>query len=772
VPEPPFMTDPRASTAGVRQPWYDRWLLDAFRQLGHPLDKQLPAATTAWEGLEAIGFTTEQIARVVCDVAGVKRADVSALGPPDAKLLSQSLATRYDVVAVRLDGRTLEVATGNPLGNNLERDLAFACAKQIRVVVAAPHAIRAARERVYGTGDASAPAAPAPNAPRLTWIVQQNPHTPSTAPTRGIAVDMLDRVIIDAVDQRASDIHLEPQDGELLVRYRVDGVLHDVTRITADITPLLLSRLKVSAGLDIANRLRPQDGRASMILDGRHIDLRISTLPLGERIEKAVVRILDASATTLDFVALGFSQQEQQVLSTLLHGSEGMVLVTGPTGSGKTTSLYAALRHVKSRETNIVTVEDPIEYRLGGINQVQVNEKSGLTFAAALRSILRQDPDVVLVGEVRDVETAGIAIRASMTGHLVLSTLHTNDATSAISRLADMGVDLSALAGALKAVIAQRLVRRLCTECSVPVSFEDLPVEQQVLMETRDTSLLRRPVGCAACRGTGYRGRMVVAEMLVIDDETQQLMSRTSQRMEFVQLARKHGMHTLWETGLDRVLQGLTSISELIANVTPPIPEADLHQEDVDRLLADLMGGTPAPANPAPTAEAATTVSVPARAPAEDRPVVSMPVRAPVSRLPIAPRSPNQRGPRVLVVHEGRERRRQLRESLQNAGCVVIETADGESALAYACRLRPDAVITELAVPKLDGLGLLQTLLAEDVVDRVFVYTEQRDERLLDWARDLGATDVLTTEDDVVTVATRVRSEFPDHQWIRLTGSA
>jgi type II secretory ATPase GspE/PulE/Tfp pilus assembly ATPase PilB-like protein/ActR/RegA family two-component response regulator len=745
----------------ARQPWTDRWLLDAMRDRGHPLAVDVQAAPSAWESLEAAGIPTDELTRFVCEIAGAKPADVSRLGPEDAGMLSVTLAARFDVVPVRLEGRTLEVATANPLGNNLERDLAFACARNVRVSIASPLAIRNARARIYQL------AAPIGEA-RLSWVVPKNALMPAVAPTRGVAVEMIDRIIVDAIDQRASDIHLEPQDGELLVRFRVDGVLHDVTRVPAAVAPLLMSRLKVGAGLDIADRLRPQDGRASMIFDGRPIDLRVSTLPLGERVEKAVIRILDASATTLDFVELGFTDDERAQLTHILAGTEGMVLVTGPTGSGKTTTLYSALLHMKSHETNIVTVEDPIEYRLEGVNQVQVNEKARLTFASALRSILRQDPDVVLVGEVRDVETAGIAIRASMTGHMVLSTLHTIDAASAIGRLADMGVDMSALAGALRAVIAQRLVRRLCTECSEPMPASKIPAQIAWAFDGHDTSKLRHSVGCAACRGTGYRGRMVVAEMLVIDSETQQLMARSTRRLEFLQLARKSGMHTLWETGLRRVIDGHTSCDELIANITPPIPDADLHQDDVDRLLTDLLdnGGTapeesahPTPATDAPPASAPVRVESGVAARGHARPYAEG-NQAGWSRLVVAPRAQGDGRPRVLIANEDAQRRRALRKSLERAGCVVIEVNDGEAALSYACRLRPDAVVAEVALKKLDGIGLLQALVLESVVAHVFVYTDQRDPALLAWARELGARDALTTEDDVETVATRIRADL------------
>ncbi|MBK6456104.1 MAG: Flp pilus assembly complex ATPase component TadA [Gemmatimonadetes bacterium] len=748
-----------------RKPWGDRWLLDAFRERGHPLADSVQAAATAWESLTEAGVPNEEIVRVVCDLAGVRAADLSLAGPELAELLTATLALRYDVVPVRLDGKTLEVATANPLGNHLERDLAFASARRIRVSVAAPVDIREARERIYQQSGA-----PSSANSRVSWIVQQNPHAPTSAPTRGVAVDTLDRIVLDAIDQRSSDIHLEPTDGELAVRFRVDGVLHDVMRVPADVTPLLLSRLKVSAGLDIANRLRPQDGRAAMVVDGRPVDLRISTLPLGERMEKAVIRILDASATALDFAALGFTDEEQAQLTRILHSNEGMVLVTGPTGSGKTTTLYSALMHLKSRETNIVTVEDPIEYRLEGVNQVQVHEKAGLSFAAALRSILRQDPDVVLVGEVRDVETASIAIRASMTGHMVLSTLHTNDAPSAIGRLADMGVDMSALAGALKAVIAQRLVRRLCPQCSVPVRVGDLPLELQWIFEGRDTEQLRGPLGCAACRGTGFRGRMAIAEMLVIDEETQQLMARSTQRLEFLQLARRQGMHTLWETGLERVLQGQTSFQELTAHITPPIPESDLKQGDVDRLLSDLLGGGAGPVEREKTpVSAAVAIATPVthteRVPATGGPPLAVsravPTVAPYRQI-IAPRGANVGAPRVLVVHDVRERRRSVRKALERAGCIVLEAADGESGLSFACRLRPDAIVSEVVLPKLDGIALLQLLRAEGVVEHIFFYTDQRDERLLNWAADMGASDILTVDDDLETLATRVMAEFPE----------
>ncbi|MGQ0639375.1 MAG: ATPase, T2SS/T4P/T4SS family [Gemmatimonadaceae bacterium] len=708
-----------------RQPWADRWLVEALQQTGHPAANQLRPARTAWESLEAAGATTEEILKVACTLSASRPADLAGVGPAHAKLLSPSLARSYEAVAVRMEGPVLEIATSNPLGHNLEVDLAFACGKRMRVTVASPQDIRAAYERIYGesidlTGK-----------PRLSWVEVKPAGQPAAAPTRGAAVDKLDVIIADALDQRASDIHLEPRDGDLMVRVRVDGVLHEVTRVPAAIAPLLMSRLKIAAGLDIAERRRPQDGRATTVFDGRNIDLRVSTLPLGDRFEKAVIRVLDGNATDFNLGALGFTAAERYRIDQLLGFTEGMLLVTGPTGSGKTTTLYAALHQIRSTQTNLVTVEDPIEYRLEGVNQVQVQDKAGLTFAAALRSILRQDPDVVLVGEIRDAETAGIAIKASMTGHLVLSTLHTNDAPSAVGRLADIGADMSALSGALKGVIAQRLVRRLCAECSVPVAVTELPAEQQMLLTGKRTDKLRKPVGCAACRGTGYRGRMVVPEMLLVTPDIQRAIARRAERSELEDLGRQAGMHTLWVAGLNRALAGQTSLHELLDNISAPTADAATSQAAIDQLVRNL-----GPKLQAPTG--------------------STPNVAPPGQLARG-HAANAGASRVLVVHELRDARRLLRVALEAQGLGVIEAADGESALAYARRLRPDAVVTEVAVPRLDGFGLLQSIRVDSDKAAVFIYTEQTDSALLAWGLELGAVEACTTATDATVFAARVR---------------
>ncbi len=720
----------------ARVPWPDRWLLDAMSQQGHSAVDRLRPAQSAWESLEMAGATTQELLDAACAMSGTSAADLSKVTKSCAALLSVTFARRYSVVPVREQGVVLEVATANPLAPHLERDLAFASARQIRLTVAAPAAMAAAYERVYG-GRASV----AMPIQRIEWVVKEGPLGPRSIPTRGSVVDSLDRMIADALDQRASDVHFEPKDDDLLVRFRVDGVLHDVARIGPDVAPLVMSRLKVLAGLDIADRRRPQDGRASTKFDGRVVDLRVSTLPLNDRYEKAVVRLLDAANATHGLGALGFIAGEAHRFDQLLGQNEGMVLVTGPTGSGKTTTLYAAIEHSRSAETNIVTVEDPIEYHLAGINQVQVNEKAGLTFASALRSIVRQDPDIILVGEIRDAETAAIAVKAGLTGHLVLSTLHTIDAVSAVGRLADIGVEMGALSGALKGIVAQRLVRRLCEACCSSVSLAELPVTQQMLLMGRKTEKLRRAVGCEACRGTGYRGRMVVAEVLLVTDELRSAIARRADRVELLELAKRGGMISMWEAGLRRVVDGLTALPEVLDNVPSQMAEATAEQVDVDAVVASLLGRGPATVVAPPvSADAAVVRSVvqPAAAPAATHAArtVASTIAAPAPVLR-APRSLPADAPRLLLALDAREERRRIREALEDAGFAVIEAADGEAALTYARKFRPALVITELVLPRLDGFALAQVLRDEGGPPCV-AFTVQTDHEAVAWARECG----------------------------------
>ena len=324
-------------------------------------------------------------------------------------------------------------------------------------------------------------------------------------------------IISEGILSRASDIHIEPEEGGVAVRYRIDGVLRQIMKIPRNAGLPLISRIKIMSSLDIADRLRPQDGRARVAVNGQPIDLRVSTLPAAQG-EKVVIRILDSRATVKSLESLGFNPGETAAITTLLQNHEGVILVTGPTGSGKTTTLYSMIRQIQTEGVNIVTVEDPVEYRMQGIVQVQVQEKAGLTFGSALRSILRQDPNVILVGEIRDKETAQIAVQASLTGHLVLSTLHTNDAANAVTRLVDIGVEAYKIAAALRGVIAQRLMRKLCPTCKEV--WMEAPPEKIRKWISKGTPMYRA-AGCPDCAMTGYRGRFSIIEVLTVSPEVE-----------------------------------------------------------------------------------------------------------------------------------------------------------------------------------------------------------------------------------------------------------
>jgi type IV pilus assembly protein PilB len=371
-------------------------------------------------------------------------------------------------------------------------------------------------------------------------------------------------ILADAIRKRASDIHLEPYEKVFRVRYRIDGVLHDVMAPPKQMEAAILSRVKIMSNMDIAERRLPQDGRISVKFSNKEVDLRVSSLPtiFGEKI---VMRILDKSGVVLDLKKLGFEEDDLERFSRIIGTPYGMILVTGPTGSGKSTTLYAAVSTINSAEINIMTAEDPVEYNLPGVNQVHVRDDIGLTFQVALRSFLRQDPDVILVGEMRDTETASIAIRAALTGHLVFSTLHTNDAPSTVTRLLDMGIVPFLVSSSLLMVVAQRLCRRICLECREPIEIP-LSVLLDVGFKAEEAEGVKvyKGLGCTACANTGYRGRMAIHEILYINAELQEGIVKQRPANELKEIAMKHGMRTLRQGGLRKVASGMTTLDEVI----------------------------------------------------------------------------------------------------------------------------------------------------------------------------------------------------------------
>jgi type II secretory ATPase GspE/PulE/Tfp pilus assembly ATPase PilB-like protein/8-oxo-dGTP pyrophosphatase MutT (NUDIX family) len=489
-------------------------------------------------------------------------ADLSHVSPRAVQLVPERWARRYGVLPLTATESWLEVATADPYDLDCERALAFATGRAIRFAMASPDDISRRLDDVYRAdrpGERADVAEPAVDVQHLATDAEVAPASPPSDDDPETVTRLVDQILADGVRVGASDIHVEPEEEGIVVRHRVDGVLRDVRILPRSLAPALVSRVKILSGLDIADRLRPQDGRARVAVNGTPVDLRISTLP-ASRGEKVVVRILDARATILSLDGMGFTAADYARVERLLEAREGLILVTGPTGSGKTTTLYAALREVQDRGVNVVTVEDPVEYRIPGIVQVQVRERAGLTFGAALRSIMRQDPDVILVGEIRDRETAEIAIQASLTGHLVLTTLHTNDAASAVTRLVDMGVAPHKIATAVKGVLAQRLTRRLCDACRELT----LAGPDEWRRGVPAGATVGRARGCAACGGTGYRGRLAIVEVLVSTPEVERRIGAGETAERIADAARSAGMGSLWECGLTHVLAGETTLDELL----------------------------------------------------------------------------------------------------------------------------------------------------------------------------------------------------------------
>jgi general secretion pathway protein E len=378
-------------------------------------------------------------------------------------------------------------------------------------------------------------------------------------------IRLVNLIIQHAVELRASDIHVEPFESRLKVRYRIDGVLQETEAPPVQLSPAVISRIKLMARLNIAERRLPQDGRIEMRVQGNDLDIRVSTVPTMHG-ESVVLRLLNRENVVLDFAALGFSEQPLQRLQSVLHIPHGVLLVTGPTGSGKTTTLYTALNSLNTSESKLITVEDPVEYQLEGVNQIHVKPSIGLTFASALRSIVRQDPDVIMVGEMRDLETARICIQSALTGHLVLSTLHTNDAPSSVTRLLEMGVEDYLLTSTLNAVLAQRLVRKLCTQCReayqpLPEMLRELHLER---LAGGQPVTLYRPKGCSACNGTGYHGRIAIIEVLVLSDAIRRLILQHADAGALRQAAREEGMLSMYEDGCLKALDGTTNIEEVL----------------------------------------------------------------------------------------------------------------------------------------------------------------------------------------------------------------
>ncbi len=482
----------------------------------------------------------------------------------EEQVSAKFLKTARAIPVFEHDG-ALVVAMTMPEDTYVIEALALACGRPVRPAVGVSSEILAAIERLYGTGKTILDQIVDDIETRTEASEQEDIERLKDLASEAPIVRLVNHLINRAIDSRASDIHIEPFENRLKVRYRIDGVLHEVESPPARSTAAVISRVKIMAKLNIAERRLPQDGRIQLRVQGKEIDLRISTVPTLHG-ESVVMRVLDKQAISFEFQPLGFSNEVLKAFLEILDLPHGVLLVTGPTGSGKTSTLYAALKRLNTAERKLFTVEDPVEYQLEGINQIQVKPQIGLNFANALRSIVRQDPDVIMIGEIRDLETAQIAVQSALTGHLVLSTLHTNDAGSSVTRLLDMGVEDYLLTSTVNGVLAQRLVRTLCMQCRRP--YEALPeiVEELKLRDyvQEKNVVLYEPVGCPQCAGTGFRGRTAILEFLAMTDPIRRLVLKRADAGEIQAAAIEARMRTMFQDGVDKALHGITAIEEVL----------------------------------------------------------------------------------------------------------------------------------------------------------------------------------------------------------------
>jgi general secretion pathway protein E len=481
-------------------------------------------------------------------------ADAFPAQPVAGAALSLAFLRDIRAVPIAADAARVRVAVANPFEPFVAQAFGFMFNLAVERVVARASDVDAAIERLYAAApeEAADAAIDDDDLERLKDLVSDAP-----------VIRAVNRLIARATDERASDIHVEPDDDGVAIRFRIDGMLRDAGRLPPAMRAPLVSRIKVMAGLNIAERRLPQDGRLRLAVRGHEVDLRVATAPSIHG-ESVVMRILDRSKLALDFATLGFDAQLTARMREAIARPHGIVLVTGPTGSGKTTTLYAALSELNAPERKLLTIEDPIEYRLPGVVQTQVNPAIGFTFGAALRSFLRQDPDVMMVGEIRDAETAQIAVQAALTGHMILSTLHTNTAAGAVARLLDMGVEPFLLGSVLSGVLAQRLVRRLCPACREPQELTDAPASLAPLLAMQGVARVYRARGCAACGGSGYAGRVALLEFLRVDAEVARLVLHRADTPALVAAAEAGGMRSLAADGVAKAAAGLTTLEEVL----------------------------------------------------------------------------------------------------------------------------------------------------------------------------------------------------------------
>ncbi|MGD2121166.1 MAG: type IV-A pilus assembly ATPase PilB [Gemmatimonadota bacterium] len=541
-------------------------------QLEEALEESKQSKTRIGFALVKLGFVAEdQLTRALAKQFRVPAVDLEKVKVEEKilRLVPEGVAMKHRVLPLRKVGRTLTVAMANPTDMGAIDNLKFITRYEIEPVIVGEYTLQKHLEEYYGLGETKMQEMLGDLLDEEVEVLEEQEEDISVAALeaevdKAPVVKFINGLLTDAVLKGVSDIHIEPYEKEVRIRYRVDGALQEVMKPPMKMKAALTSRIKILSDLNIAERRVPQDGRIKLKLKNRVVDFRVSTLPVifGEKI---VLRILDKGNLTFDLGEFGFEPKAEKDFMSAIANPYGMVLVTGPTGSGKTTTLYSALSRVNSEDVNIMTAEDPVEYNLHGINQVQVRTEIGMSFAASLRAFLRQDPNIIMVGEIRDLETGGIAIKASLTGHLVLSTLHTNDAPSTVTRLIDMGLEPFNVAAALNLVTAQRLVRRICGNCKVEAGYDDQVLEMAKLPPGFvDEVTLYRGEGCEKCGGTGYKGRQGLYEVMAMNARIRKLIMQEASTDDLREAAIEDGMLTLRMDGLKKLEKGITTLEEVM----------------------------------------------------------------------------------------------------------------------------------------------------------------------------------------------------------------
>ena len=545
-------------------PANEDYIIEILKDVGLLTQEQIEEVRGKTAGLHMVEtlirekiVSEEDVAKTLAAQNGIDFIDLAHVTPsPDlVGLLSPENARRYKAIPVTERDGSLVLAIADPMDFETFDSLGFLLKRPVEFVCAVPHLIDEKLEMLYPAG--------MDEEGNESSGVEVDENTGDDAPI----IKLVSNLLLDAQNSRASDIHIEPLEKSLRVRFRIDGNLQEVPSPPKKLQGAIISRLKIMTGsMSIAEKRVPQDGRIQIKVGEKAVDLRVNSVPTVHG-ESIVMRILDKSSLMLGLPELGFLSDDQSLFEQLVQLPDGIILVTGPTGSGKTTTLYACLNYMNKPDRKIITVEEPVEYQMAGINQVQVNSEIGMTFPAALRAMLRQAPNVIMLGEIRDQETASIAINASLTGHLVLSTLHTNDAPGAIARLVDIGVQPFLVSSAVRAVMAQRLVRRLCGNCKEPTELSEYEMRSLTLdpgQLSRATPM--KPVGCEKCRGRGFRGRLGIFEIFVADDEIRQMINRNATTLQLRHRTRELGMRTLREDGIRKVLAGMTTAEEVISS--------------------------------------------------------------------------------------------------------------------------------------------------------------------------------------------------------------